>query len=200
MTVLFFLQLLLAAMCVWASFCRLTKTDDSTYREVRWSILLQGAAAGLVFGAPFLPTLMPEAAHWRPWGTPRWIWLVFVGAVTIQQLVTMKHWLAAQPLIFRRPSPSSPAPAWHLPPRGMTYAVILMGVGLVTSVPHLVAAQSGIAAVPNQGGASVVAVGPGDSVRCTDAEGCVSFTIEALRGLLATAGGSCGRIPAARPL
>jgi hypothetical protein len=87
-------------------FCRLAKTTGHTRREVRWAIILEAAAGGLVAGAPLLPFLVPELnGHglfkWRPWKTPMWIWLALLVAATLMQFATARFWRGGVPRDFQ---------------------------------------------------------------------------------------------------
>lgn len=86
------MQLLLALVLAYTCFCRIVKTDADTVREVRWAILFEGVAAGMVLGAPFMPMLMPREIHWPAWSTPPWIWLTLLLAVTLVQITTARFW------------------------------------------------------------------------------------------------------------
>lgn len=90
--VLLFLQVAFAAMLMWSCFCRLVKTNAGTYREVRWAILLELIAAGMLLGAPFMPWLMPREVDWAPLSTPMWVWVAMLAAALVMQLVTARYW------------------------------------------------------------------------------------------------------------
>lgn len=101
--VLLMLQALFAAVLMWSCLCRLVQTDMYTLREVRWAIWFEGVAAGLVFGAPALPMLIPEQAHWQRGTTPTGIWLILLVAMTMMQVVTAKFWASGiVPAAFQR--------------------------------------------------------------------------------------------------
>jgi hypothetical protein len=91
------LQFALGCALFYSCFCRLTKTNADTVREIRWAILLEAVAAGLVAGAPLLPLMVPQLhgtspLQWMPWTTPWWIWLVLLLAATLVQLATARYW------------------------------------------------------------------------------------------------------------
>ena len=180
MKVLVFVQLVMASILLWSCFCRLTKTDRATHREVRWSIMLMLVTSGMLLGAPFLPELMPAEAHWKPGHTPTWIWLVFAGSVAIQQLVTMKYWRSTCPPDFQKDSAFS----------GVA-AALALGIASIASFPH--AALAADAAPGWEPIEDIAYLKPGEQLLCRT--GCVVFTPEALKATLAAAGGTCGRIP-----
>lgn len=104
--ILIVVQFTFAGLLLWSCFCRLTKTNEDTHREIRWSIVLEAIAAMLVLGAPLLPMLVPElegrgAGRWRAWGTPTWIWLVLLVAASARELVTAKYWRHGAPSHFQ---------------------------------------------------------------------------------------------------
>lgn len=107
MTILVLLQMICAAALAWSCFCRLVRVDLDTHREIRLTIWFEGLAAGLVFGAPVLPLLVPEIT-WEPWTTPRWIWLSLLVAATLIQLATAKYWNRGVPAAFRFELPPHP--------------------------------------------------------------------------------------------
>ncbi|MGE4243706.1 hypothetical protein [Ramlibacter sp.] len=90
-------QAALAGLLMWTCLCRVVKTDQDTHREVRWAIVFEGLAAGLVLGAPVLPILMPNEATWAPWTTPLWVWIALLAAVALVQIVTAKYWAGGRP-------------------------------------------------------------------------------------------------------
>lgn len=185
--VLLIVQLVLAAMLMWTCFCRSVKTDRDTHREVRWAILFEGIAAGLVFGAPLMPVLMPPSGnHWAPnwpaWSTPLGVWLVLLGAVTLVQLVTAKYWAQGQaPIQFQRTSAERTG--------GMVFAALLLMVGITSALPAR--AQTWV----DVGDATFMP--PGAELKCFNATGCMAFTVEEFRAILQRANGTCGRIPPA---
>ena len=169
-------QLVLAAILMWTCFCRLVKTDSETYREVRWAILLEGVAAGMVFGAPILPLLMPREIHWRPWTTPTWVWLTLLVAVTLVQLVTARYWTGGKaPQAFQRAGAAN-----AIPPGGAVFAALLLLVGLLASGGHA------LAQAPQWQRADVFTIAAGSTgrVSCEDADGCVLITHTALARML----------------
>lgn len=188
--VLLIVQLVLAAMLVWTCFCRAVKTCADTHREVRWAILLEGLAGGLVFGAPLMPVVMqPSERYWSPtwaeWSTPWEVWLVLLFAVTLVQVVTAKYWAAGQaPVQFQR----SPAERSG----GVVFAGMLLMVGLVSLAPAARAQdQREAITVP------IATIEQGQVVRCAAPEGCVIFTRMALALELARfADAACGPAPA----
>ncbi len=94
-------QVLLGAALGYSCFCRLTKTDDDTVREIRWAIWFEGAMGLFVAGAPVLPLLVPEIS-WKAWTTPLWAWLALLAAATLVQLVTARLWRFNVPQDFQR--------------------------------------------------------------------------------------------------
>ena len=104
---LLLVQTLFAAALLWSCFCRVVKTNAETIREIRWCIVLEACAAGMVLGAPVLPLLIPEFAgrgvfRWQPWTTPAWVWVLLLIAATLMQLVTAKFWRNSPPPDFQR--------------------------------------------------------------------------------------------------
>lgn len=100
-------QLVLGLMLAYSCFCRLTKTDADTVREIRWAICLEGIAGGMVAGAPFLPSFLPEFrgdGHfaWQPGQTPAWVYLLLLLAATLVQLSTARFWRYNVPEDFQR--------------------------------------------------------------------------------------------------
>lgn len=99
-------QFTFAALLLWSCFCRLTKTNSNTHREIRWSVVLEAIAAMLVMGAPLLPMLIPElngrgGGRWKEWGTPAWIWVLLLVAAATRELVTAKFWRDGPPAHFQ---------------------------------------------------------------------------------------------------
>lgn len=100
MTILVLVQMICAAALAWSCFCRLVRVDLDTHREIRLTIWFEGLVAGLVFGAPVLPLLVPEIS-WAPWSTPRWVWLALLVAATLIQLSTSRFWHNGVPDNFK---------------------------------------------------------------------------------------------------
>jgi hypothetical protein len=105
-TILLLVQIAFGVGLFYTCFCRLTKTDSSTRREIRWAIVLEAAAGGLVAGAPLLPILVPElngrgALQWRAWSTPTWVWVLVLMAATVLQLSTARYWRGGVPRDFQ---------------------------------------------------------------------------------------------------
>lgn len=177
-------QLLLAAVLAYSSFCRWVHTDANTYREIRWAIWFEGVAAGMVFGAPFLPKLMPNDVHWQPWTTPSWVWLTLLLAVTLVQLTTAAYWRGGKvppEFVQRRPVAM-----------GALAAVLLLLAGF-TAAPRMAVADA-----PSDWTEITDEISfhqPGTEIRCNDPRGCILASPSALQELLIEAGGSCGRIP-----
>ena len=178
-------QLLFAAVLMWTCFCRLVKTDDGTHREIRWAFVFEGVAAGMVFGAPFLPILMPREAHWPAYSTPAWVWMALLCAAAMVQVATARLWLDGSAQRAYRSFPARPAAA---------FAMVLLLAGSVAA-PRLAFAQPELqpGETPIMGHAHYMATG--DRVRCMHSSGCVLMTPEALKGLLRTANGHCGQNP-----
>jgi hypothetical protein len=95
------LQMAAAAVLFYSCFCRLVRTDTNTIPEVTHAIWFLALAAGLVFGAPILPLLVPQI-QWAPWTTPRWVWLGLLIATTAIQLVTSRYWRHGVPRDFQK--------------------------------------------------------------------------------------------------
>ena len=172
-------QLLAAAILMWACFCRLVKTDADTQREVRWSIHFLFVAAGIVLGAPFLPMLMPHEALWEPLTTPAWCWLLLLVATAIVHLVTARAWFDGAPIGLDRPRRAGASNAL-LPAFGLVLALF------VASAPQQAGAAAEKLAQP-EAGQDVYAMRPGTSVRCDNEGGCIIMTSEAASSLLAAA-------------
>ena len=168
MTELFLgVQMVLAGSLMWSCFCRLVKTDRDTYREVRWSFVLEGAAAGLVLGAPFLPVLMPNEMRWPAGTTPEWVWLTLLLAVALVQIVTSRHWQhGAAPAVFQKPWTMEKGPVGG----GWAIAGITLLVAAFVAGPRMAIAQA------QEEEQSVVVTFPqGGGVACPFPEGCVAM-------------------------
>lgn len=85
-------QVLMGLALGYSCFCRLTKTNDDTVREIRWSIWFEGVTGLLVAGAPFVPLLVPEVTGWPPWTTPMWLWIALLAGATMVQVATSRLW------------------------------------------------------------------------------------------------------------
>jgi hypothetical protein len=99
--VLTFLQMAVAGFLFYSCFCRLVRTDSDTASEVRHAIWFLALAAGMVFGAPILPLLVPQI-QWTPWTTPRWVWLALLIAVAFVQFVKARYWVSGTPSDFQK--------------------------------------------------------------------------------------------------
>lgn len=110
--ILLILQLVLGAVLMWCSFCRLVKTDNDTHREVRWAFIFELVASGLVFGAPVMPMLMPDEVSWASGETPYWVWIALLASFAFIQLTTAVHWATGKvPQLFqRRRAEDTPTP------------------------------------------------------------------------------------------
>jgi hypothetical protein len=171
--ILLLAQLALAGMLVWTCFCRIVKTDSDTHREVRWAIVFEGLAGGLVFLAPFLPMLMPDHATWRPWRTPQWVWLTLLGSVALVQLVTAKYWAAGHaPQQFQRRSTIPHA-------GGGVFAALLIVLAVTVHAPSAFA--------QDEPKLPVYPMEPGDLIRCGSVLGCVGMSVDVFEKLLAMA-------------
>lgn len=84
---LVFAQMLFAGAVCYSSFCRLVHTGRHTNWGLRWSIWFTGTAAAAVMLAPIFPLLHPKRAYWAAWTTPQWVWVVFLVAIVLAQLV-----------------------------------------------------------------------------------------------------------------
>lgn len=186
-TILLVAQLLLASTLMWTCFCRLVKTDADTHREVRWSILFEGIAAGLVMGAPYLPLLMPREIHWMPFTTPLWVWVGLLVSVTLVQVVTARYWKDG----------TCPAPFQRTgrPLGGVALAGLALLVAGMTAAPRMATADAAAQDNWRKVDGDMVQIPQGGEVRCLEATGCVVFTTDALREVLKRASGTCGRIP-----
>jgi hypothetical protein len=164
-----FAQMAMAAAMMYSCFCRLTKTNADTHREVRWAFIFEGMCAGLVMGAPVLPALVPEA-RWEPGTTPTAIWLLLLLSVWLVQLVTAQHWKHGVPAHFQRERSrrDNPLEGWLSAPFALALALFL-------AMPQDTVAQGRTPVeVP------IFAMKAGDTVRCVQADGCIIFTKKAL--------------------
>jgi hypothetical protein len=183
-------QLAVAAVLLWCSFCRLTKTDADTVREVRWAFLYEMIAGGMLLGAPFMPMLMPDHAHWPAWSTPTWVWLAVAFAFALVQVIAAPHWAhGVAPPSFQRHGMMRRNTDY----RSASLAVIVLVVASLVAWPQMAVAQAAPPAPTPLGAIAPYAYGQG--LVCGNKSGCVSFTVEALRAVLQKAGGTCGRIP-----
>lgn len=189
------LQVLFAAVLLWTCFCRLVHTDENTRREVRWAFWFELVCAGLVLGAPFLPLLLPAGqAGWPPGTTPLWCWVAMLFAAALVRVVTAIHWRNGQvPAAFQR---NGVMPNRRI---GDTLALglVVMAVASFIAWPQLAVAQAQ-APVPDgwrQIDGDMVYMPQDSEMKCGDPKGCVAFTVDGLRALLAKANGTCGRIP-----
>lgn len=97
---LLFVQVIAGACLFVSTFCRLTKTDMNTIREVRWSIWFMAVAAMMVVGAPFMPIFDPRTP-WEAGVTPYWVWLALLLAIVAVQIVSSRHWKHGTPPAFK---------------------------------------------------------------------------------------------------
>jgi hypothetical protein len=148
-------QLLFAAGLAWSCFCRLVKTSQDTFREVRWSIVLELVAAGAVFGAPLLPMLMPEDIRWAAWTTPWWVWLALLTAVALDKFATAREWMAGGPPLSLQQS-------------GRRNTAVYAGVAAVSFV-LLTTPREGVA----QASERIAAIPQGATITCPMVDGCV---------------------------
>lgn len=173
-------QLAIAAVLLWTCLCRITRTDENTIREIRWAFVFEGAAAGLLLGAPFLPLLDPHRYRWEAGTTPWVIWLVLLAAAAAVQVSTARHWREhGCPVEFQKGGRHT----------GLALAAVLLLIGSFTATPRMALAQA--PGVPTA--APMIVMAPGQAVRCAAAEGCIIFTHTALVATLADAiEKSCG--------
>jgi hypothetical protein len=134
---LLFIQLALALAIMYSCFCRLTKTDADTHREVRWSFLFQFTCAGILFGAPFLPALMPHEMQWKAGTTPTWAWVMLMLSGWLVQVVTARYWADGVPESFQRRSGT----AARSSPAGWAPLVMLL-VAVFVAGPNMAVAQA----------------------------------------------------------
>jgi hypothetical protein len=180
--VLLVLQLSMALVLCWSCLCRATKTNGDTRREVRWAMVFEGAAAGLLLGAPFLPALMPEFFEWEVGTTPVAIWMILLVSILTVQLVTAKYWQQGVPERFQvgyqRPASSMLA---------FALAVVAIGIALGTGIGQAEASTSGqrqpdahahrnISPGPTEEEVPLGAVREGGTFVCNAPEGCVGMT------------------------
>lgn len=100
-TFLNILQMAVAAFLFYSCFCRLVRTTTETISEIRHAIWFLALTAGMVFGAPILPLLVPQI-QWTAWTTPRWVWMGMLFAIAILQFVTSRHWRHGVPESFQK--------------------------------------------------------------------------------------------------
>lgn len=173
------LQLVLASALMWATFCRLVKTDGETYREARWAILFLFVAAGILLGAPFLPMLMPNSAHWEPWSTPEWCWFILLLATLIEHLVLARAWRSGhvpEGLKPRRAGASN-----------MVMPVLVAVLTVVAAYTPQVHAKAQAQAPAQEVAGDVAMLSPGQALECLHPTGCVGMTYEAFAVLLQAA-------------
>lgn len=91
MSPLILLQMVLGLGLFYSGFCRLVKTNQNTFREVRWAIWFEAVMGGLTAGAPVLPVAIPEI-YWQPWTTPYWVWVALLASATFLQVVVRRYW------------------------------------------------------------------------------------------------------------
>lgn len=186
------MQMALGAFLFWSCFCRMTKTDRDTHREVRWAFLFKGACSGILAGAPLLPILMPREATWAPYTTPTWVWLTFLLSVAIVQVVTAHHWRDGVPREFQR---GSAVRGWP----GIGLAAVALALGTFMLAPVHAIAQKAEEDKWRKVDGDILHMEQGNEVKCMNETGCVVFTIEALQQVLKKAGGTCGKIPQLAP-
>lgn len=105
-TLLIGIQLVAGLALFYSCFCRLTKTNRDTVREIRWAIWLEGVAAALVAFAPFLPGMVPELAgkghfKWAYGTTPTWVFVALLVAAALVQMSTSRFWRFKVPEDFQ---------------------------------------------------------------------------------------------------
>lgn len=169
-------QAIAAAALAWSCFCRLVRTDHDTIREVRLAIWFQAVTACLLVGAPVIPLLVPELSHaWKPWTTPRWIYLAGLASATVMQIVTARYWGDGVPTRFQK--------SGSTPDRGgyMAGAVILATALLAWLA---VGPLPATAAQAEPETIEIVGVEAGDTVACANPTGCVVMRVEDFRRLV----------------
>lgn len=98
-TIELIIQTVLCTALFWTSFCRLTKTDVNTIREVRLAIWFEGVIALAVLGAPALPLLVPEC-NWPALTTPLSMWLSMLLASLLRVVASARQWSHGVPSKF----------------------------------------------------------------------------------------------------
>lgn len=83
------LAILFAAVVVWACLCRLTKTDKTVIRSVRWSITMLATVAAFAGGGVVIWGWQPDLVH-----------VALLGAVAAYQVATRKTWVHGVPEWF----------------------------------------------------------------------------------------------------
>jgi hypothetical protein len=189
--VMLVVQLVLAVALMWSCFCRLVKTDEDTYPEVRWAILFEFAAAGIVLGAPFMPLLMPADAPWPAWSTPRWAWVVLLASITVMQIVTSAYWdHNAPPERFQMAKPLHVKPAgFRSTAGGPGLALIALAAGALLAGPMLLARPAQAQAKSDAGDdvRQVHVLQNGEAALCSFKDGCVAMTAGAFKALMVMA-------------
>jgi hypothetical protein len=189
---LLFIQLALALAIMYSCFCRLTKTDADTHREVRWSFLFQFTCAGILFGAPFLPALMPHEMQWKAGTTPTWAWVMLMLSGWLVQVVTARYWADGVPESFQRRSGTAGVFGGWLAP------LVMLLVAVFVAGPNIAVAQAQKDRSPARETVTVpiFTMKAGDTVRCVQADGCIIFTKQALAEEFARyADQACGPSP-----
>jgi len=159
------IQLLFSLILMWSCFCRLVKTDNETSPPVRWAVVLELAAAGLVAGGPFAPYLMPADATWAPLTTPTILWVLLLCSVAMVHLVTARAWaIAAAAAALKR---SQAAIQRWITTLGIAAAVAAL---FVLSPSTRVQAQE-----------LFTRLDKGQTVTCRAEAGCVGMSLETFR-------------------
>jgi hypothetical protein len=177
-TSLLLIQLALAAVLMVTCFCRARKTDENTHREVRWAIVFEGVAGGLIFGAPIMPLVMvPGGTRWAPswpaWSTPVEFWLVLLLAVVLMQLATARH-------LANGAAPQQLQRTVHAR-GGIVFAGMLLMVGMASQLAVArTPTQEAALSAPQAIHAPMYHLKQGQSVECNSPEGCFIFTRSAL--------------------
>ncbi|HYE70958.1 MAG TPA: hypothetical protein VD932_05470 [Aquabacterium sp.] len=187
-------QMAMAAFLAWSCFCRVTKTNGDTRREVRWAMCFEGIAVGVVGGAPIMPWLMPRHFDYPLFTTPVLAWLVLLLSILVVQAVTAKHWAAGVPSVFQLPRASESEPSGAL--SGGTPAFVLALLALVSLA---VTSDTARAQAPDP--ELIVhadAMRPGAVGRCGHPSGCLVFAVDdfkALAAVLEAGSADCRRGP-----
>lgn len=182
---LLIMQLGMALTIGWSCLCRVSKMDGDTRREVRWAMVFQAFAAGVLLGAPFLPVLMPLDFSYPALTTPDAVWVLLLVSIVVVQLVTAKYWREGVPQVFQQPAPRR---------KQSSGGLLLAGLAALLSVFAL--AHSKAAAQESQTQFVPFPAGQTIQATCNHEAGCFLMTAAALGELRArafTAGQrSCG--------
>lgn len=90
-TLTLFLHVLAALVVMYASFCRLSKTNVETMTMVRFAIWVMGSVAAVALFAPVIWGWRPDVFH-----------VLILGAIGFLQVITSRQWRHGVPDRFQR--------------------------------------------------------------------------------------------------